>query len=65
MKPTNRKSWAGNLLMSSYLTMSPAFKVKLGQLNLKVLIIHLLLILEVRNVKPTCRKSWAGILLML
>ena len=28
--------------------------------NLKVLITHLLLILEVCNVKPTCRISWAG-----
>ena len=38
-----------------------------GQLriaNPKVLITHLLLVLEVCNVKPTYRKSWAGNLLM-
>ena len=33
--------------------------------NLKVLIIHLLLVLEVCNVKPTYRKSCAVNLLML
>ena len=32
--------------------------------NLKVLITHLLLILEVYSVKPTYNKSWAGNLLM-
>ena len=32
--------------------------------NLKVLITHLLLVLEVCNVKPTCRKSWPENLLM-
>ena len=41
------------------------FKVKQGQPNLKVLITHLLFILEVCNVNPTCRISWAGNLLML
>ena len=39
-------------------------KVKRGQSNLKVLITHLLLVLEVYNVKPTYRKSWAANLLM-
>ena len=29
MKPTYRKSWAGNLLMFSDLTLGPSFKVKL------------------------------------
>ena len=29
-KPTYRKSWAGNLLMWSYLTLDPSFKVKQG-----------------------------------
>ena len=65
MKPSYRKLWAGNLLMWSDLTLSPSFKVKQGQTNLKVLITHLLLILEVCIVKPTCSISWAGNLLML
>ena len=65
MKPTCRKSWAGNLLMQSDLTLDPSFKVKRGYPNLKkVIIIRLLLVLEVCNVKPTYRKSWAGNLLM-
>ena len=38
MKQTYRKSWTGNLLMWSDLTLSPFFKVKRGQPNLKVLI---------------------------
>ena len=59
MKPTNRESWAGNLLISD-LTLIPSFKVKQGQPNLKVFITRLLLILEVCNVKPTYMKSWAG-----
>ena len=29
-KPTYRKSWAGNLLVWSYLTFGPSFKVKQG-----------------------------------
>ena len=65
MKPTYRKSWAGNLLMWSDLTLNPSFNIKRGQPNLKVLITPLLLILEVGNVKPTHRKSWGGDLLML
>ena len=64
MKPTYRKSWAGNLLIWSDLTLGPSFKVKQGQPNLKVLITGLLLILEVCNVKVTCRLSWAWNLLM-
>ena len=64
MKPTYRKSWAGNLLMWSDLTMDSCFKVKQGKPNLKVLITHLLLVLEVCNVKTTYRKSRAGNLLM-
>ena len=32
--------------------------------ELKVLITHLLSVLEVWDDKPTCRKSWAGNLLM-
>ena len=35
VKPTYRKSWAGNLLMCSYLTLDPSFKVKRGQPSLK------------------------------
>ena len=63
-KPTYRKSWAGNLMMWSDLTLDPSFKVKRGYPNLKVLIACLLLVLEVCNVKPTYRKSWARNLLM-
>ena len=33
VKPPYRKSWAGNLLMWSDLTLSPSFKVKRGQTN--------------------------------
>ena len=61
---TYRKSWAGNLLAWSDLTLGPSFKVKRGQPNLKVLITRLLLVLEVCNVKPTYRKSCAANLLM-
>ena len=64
MKPSSRISWAGNLLMQSDFTLSPSFKVKQEQPNLKVLITCLVLALEVCNVKPTSRKSWAGNLLM-
>ena len=63
-KPTYRKSWAGNLLVRSDLTLGPSFKVKRGQPNLKVLITRLLLVLEVWDLKPTYRKSWAGNLLV-
>ena len=35
VKPSYRKSWAGNLLMWSDLTLSPSFKVKRGQKKLK------------------------------
>ena len=42
----------------------PPFKVKREYPNLKVFITHLLLVVEVCNVKPTCRKLWAGNLLM-
>ena len=44
--------------------MSPAFKVVRGEPKLKGFITHLLLIVEVCNVKPTCRILWAGNLLM-
>ena len=44
--------------------LGPSFKVKRGYPNLEVLIAHLLLVLEVCNVKPTYRKSWARNLLM-
>ena len=47
------------------LTLDPSFKVKSGQLNLKVLITGLLLVVQVWDGKPTCRKSWARNLLML
>ena len=64
-KPTYRKSWAGNLLVWSDLTLDPSFKVKRAQPNLKVLITRLLLVLDVWDGKPTYRKSWAGNLLDL
>ena len=62
-KPTYRKSWAGNLVVWSDLTLGLSFKVKRGQPNLKVLITRLFLVLEVWDGKPTYRKSWAGNLL--
>ena len=40
------------------------FEVKRGQQNLKVLINHFFLVLEVCNVKPSHRKSCARNLLM-
>ena len=64
MKPACRKSRAGNLLMWSDLILDPSLKVNRGYPKLKVLITHLLLVLEVCNMKPTCRISWAGNLLM-
>ena len=54
-KPTYRKSWAGNLLVWSDLTLESSFKVKRGEPNLKALITCLLLVLEFCNVKPTYR----------
>ena len=63
-KPTHWKSWAGNLLVWSDLTLGPSFKVKRGQPNLKVLITRLLLVLEVWDGKATYRKSSAGNLLV-
>ena len=63
-KPTYIKSWAGNLLVWSDLTLGPLFKVKRGQPNLKVLITCLLFVLEVWDGKPAYRKSWAGNLLV-
>ena len=63
-KATYWKSWAGNLLVWSDLTLDPSFKVKRANPNLKVLITHLLLVLEVCSVTPTYRKSWAKNLLI-
>ena len=59
-KPTYRKSWAGNLLVCSDLTLDPSFKVKRGYPKLKVFITSGILVLEVWDGKPTYRKSWAG-----
>ena len=42
----------------------PLLQGQRGKPNLKALITHLLLVLEVCNVKPTYRKSWAMNLLM-
>ena len=53
----NIKSWAGNLMVRTDLTLGHSFKVKRGWPNLKMLITCLLLILKVCNVKPTYRKS--------
>ena len=64
VKPTYRKSWPGNLLMWSDLTLGPSFTVKRGYPNLKVLITCLLLVLDVCHGKSTYRKSWARNLLM-
>ena len=64
MKPSYRKSWAGNFLMWSDFTLGPSFKVKQGQSNLKVLITCLFFILKVCNVKPAYRKSWTRNLLL-
>ena len=63
-KPTYRKSWAGNLLVWSDLTLGPSFKVKRGHPNLKVPLSRLLLVLEVWDGKPAYRNSWAGNLLV-
>ena len=63
-KPAYRKSWAGNLLVWSDLTLGPSPKVKQGQPKVKVLITRLLLVLEVWDGKPTYRKSWAGNILL-
>ena len=64
-KPTYMKSWAGNLLVWSDLTLGPSFKVKRGLPNLKVLITRLLLVIEVWDGKLTYGKSWAGNLLVV
>ena len=59
-----RKSWAGNILVWSDLTLGASFKVKRGYPSLKVLITCLLWVLEVCKVKPAYRKLWARNLLM-
>ena len=53
MKPAYRLSWAGNLLVWSDFTLSPSFKVKQEQSNIKVVKTCLLLVLEVWDMKPT------------
>ena len=63
-KPNYRKSWAGNLLLWSDLTLDLSFKVNRGEPNLKVLITRLLLVLEVWDGKLTYRKAWPGNLLV-
>ena len=62
--PTYRKSYPGNLLLWSHLTLGPPFKIKRAYPNLKVLITRLLLVLEVWDGIPTYRKSCAGNLLV-
>ena len=44
--------------------LGPSFKVKRGYPNLKLLITHLLLVLEFWDGIPTYRKSWAGNILV-
>ena len=44
--------------------LGPLLQGKMRIPKLKVLVAHLLLVLEVCNVKPTYIKSWAGNLLM-
>ena len=63
-KPIYRKSWAGNLLVWSDLTVGPSFKVKRGQPKVKVPKTRLLLVIEVWDGKPAYRKSWAANLLV-
>ena len=63
-KPTDRKSWAGNLLIWSDLTLGPLLQGQTRIANLKVLITHLLLVVQVWDGKPTYGKSWAGNLLV-
>ena len=50
--------WCGQI------DLGPSFKVKQGELNLKVPITRLLLVLEIWDSKPSYRKSGAGNLLM-
>ena len=44
--------------------LEPLLQGQMRQLNFKGIVTHLLLVLEVCNVKPTYRKSWAGNILM-
>ena len=63
-KTIYKKSWAGNLLVWSDLTLGPSLKVKRGQPKVKVPKTRLLLVVEVWDGKPAYRKSWAGNLLV-
>ena len=63
MKPTYRKSWAGNLLMWSDLTLALPSRSN-EESKSKVLINRFFLVLEVCNVKASYRKSCAGNLFM-
>ena len=51
VQTTFRKSYAANILVMSDLTVDHSFKVKLGWVNIKVLLSHLLSVLEVSNVQ--------------
>ena len=62
MKPTYRKSWAGNLLMLSHLHLEPLLQVQMRIANLKTA--YNSLIIGLCNMKPTCGISLAGNLLM-
>ena len=54
MKPTYRKSWAGNLLMCTDLTIGPLHQGQQSVSKLKSAYIpRLLLLLEVGDVRPT------------
>ena len=64
MKPTFRKSWAGNLLVWSDLLRPPLLQGQTRTAKLKGVYNLLIIVLEVFNVKPSYRKSWAGNFLM-
>ena len=61
MEPTYRKSWDGNLLLCSDLTLDPSFKVRQGLSNLKVINNYLI----IGTTGLQCQANlWAGNLLM-
>ena len=54
-----------HLLVMSNLTLDSSFKVKLGQVSIKVRISHLLLVLEVSNVRSAFRKPYVSNLFVM
>ena len=61
MKPTYKKSWAGNVLMWSDLTLDSSFNVKRGYPNFKVLLTRFLLVLEVCSLNQLIANHGLGI----